>query len=407
MSRRKEPAIPAELLDQLLAGGDAATALEQGGLFDALKKALAERALNAEMDHHLGGDEQAGNSRNGYGRKTVVTDGGKIAIEVPRDRQGSFDPQLIAKYQRRFPDFDDKIVSMYARGMSTREIAGHLRELYGIEVSADLISTVTDAVLEEVAAWQVRPLDPAWPLVFFDAIRVKIRDEGLVRNKAIHIALGVRADGAKEVLGLWVEQNEGAKFWLRVMNELKNRGVEDIMLAVVDGLKGFPDAITAVFPEAVVQTCIVHLLRNSMDFVSWKDRKPLATALKSIYRAIDATAAEEALGAFEAGIWGLRYPAIGQIWRRAWSQVIPFFAFPGEVRRIIYTTNAIEALNAKLRRAIRARGHFPSDEAATKLLYLILNRSEKEWKMSPREWSMAKAQFAVIFGERFIKAMAA
>lgn len=407
MSRRKEPAIPAELLDQLLAGSDAATALDQGGLLDALKKALAERALNAEMDHHLSDEAEADNSRNGYGRKSVVTDTGKIEIDVPRDRQGRFDPQLIAKYQRRFPGFDDKIISMYARGMSTREITGHLRELYGIDVSPDLISTVTDAVLEEVAAWQARPLDPAYPLVFFDAIRVKIRDEGLVRSKAIHIALGVRADGGKEVLGLWVEQNEGAKFWLRVMNELRNRGTEDIMLAVVDGLKGFPDAITAVFPEAVVQTCIVHLLRNSMDFVSWKDRKPLVTALKGIYRAVDAQAAEQALTAFEASEWGQRYPAIGPSWRRAWNEVIPFFAFPEAVRRIIYTTNAIEALNSKLRRAVRARGHFPSDEAATKLLYLILNRSEKEWKMPPREWSMAKAQFAVIFGVRFIKAMAA
>jgi len=283
MSRRKEPAIPANILDQLLAGTDAATALDQGGLLDSLKKALAERALNAEMDHHLGGDAEAGNNRNGYGRKTVVTDTGKIEIDVPRDRGGSFDPQLIAKYQRRFPGFDDKIISMYARGMSTREITGHLRDLYGIEVSPDLISTVTDAVLDEVATWQQRPLDPIYPLVFFDAIRVKIRDEGMVRNKAIHIALGVRADGGKEVLGLWIEQNEGAKFWLRVMNELKNRGTEDILLAVVDGLKGFPDAITAVFPEAIVQTCIVHLLRNSMDFVSWKDRKGLATSLKEIY----------------------------------------------------------------------------------------------------------------------------
>ena len=407
MSRRKEPVIPAELLDRLLAGTDAAAALDQGGLLDSLKKALAERALGAEMDYHLGSDDQAGNSRNGYGRKTVITDTGKIDIDVPRDRSGSFDPQLIAKYQRRFPGFDDKIISMYARGMSTREITGHLRELYAIDVSPDLISTVTDAILDEVAAWQQRPLDPAYPLVFFDAIRVKIRDEGMVRNKAIHIALGVRADGRKEVLGLWIEQNEGAKFWLRVMNELKNRGVDDIMLAVVDGLKGFPDAITAVFPDAVVQTCIVHLLRNSMDFVSWKDRKPLAAALKSIYRAVDAKAAEEALTAFEASEWGMRYPAISQSWRRAWAEVIPFFAFPEEVRRIIYTTNAIEALNSKLRRAVRSRGHFPSDEAATKLLYLILNRSEKEWKMPPREWTMAKAQFAVIFGERFIKAMAA
>lgn len=406
MARRKEPQIPDAILDQLLSGAEASTAFDQGGLLDQLKKARAERALNAEMDHHLAGDGGAGNSRNGYGRKSVATDTGRMALEVPRDRQGSFDPLLIAKYQRRFPGFDDKIISMYARGMSTREIAGHLQELYGIEVSADLISTVTDAVLDEIATWQARPLDAVYPLVFFDALRVKIRDEGLVRNKAVHIALGVRADGAKEILGLWLEQNEGAKFWLRVMNELRNRGVEDILLAVVDGLKGFPEAIIAVFPEAVVQTCIVHLLRHSLDFVSWKDRKPVAAALKDIYRAIDPRAAEAALGAFEAGPWGQKYAAIGPSWRRAWGEVVPFYAFPMEVRRLLYTTNAIEALNAKLRRAVRARGHFPTDEAALKLLFLVLNRTEKEWTMPPREWSIAKAQFAVLFGERFTQAMA-
>jgi len=325
---------------------------------------------------------------------------------VPRDRQASFDPQLIAKYQRRFPGFDDKVISMYARGMSTREIVGHLRELYGIEVSPDLISAVTDAVLEEIAAWQARPLEATYPLVFFDALRVKVRDEGLVCNKAVHIALGVRGDGAKEILGMWLEQNEGAKFWLRVMNELKNRGVEDILIAVVDGLKGFPEAINAAFPETTVQTCIVHLLRQSLDFVSYKDRKPIATALKEIYRAVDAAAAEVALTGFEQTPWGQKYPAIGQSWRRAWSEVIPFYAFPADVRRILYTTNAIEALNSKLRRAVRARGHFPTDEAAMKLLFLVLNRSEKEWKMPPREWAMAKAQVAVMFGERFTRAMA-
>ena len=406
MARRKEPRIPDVILDQLLGGAEARTAFDQGGLLDELEKAFAERALNAEMDHHLAGEGGEGNSRNGYGRKSVVTDTGKLVLEVPRDRQASFDPQLIAKYQRRFPGFDDKVVSIYARGMSTREITGHLRDLYGIEVSPDLISAVTDAVLEEVAAWQARPLEPVYPLVFFDALRVKIRDEGLVRNKAVHIALGVRADGGKEILGLWLEQNEGAKFWLRVMNELRNRGVEDILLAVVDGLKGFPDAILAVFPEASVQTCIVHLLRTSLDFVSFKDRKPVATALKDIYRAVDATAAQAALAEFEAGPWGRKYPAIGQSWRRVWGEVIPFPAFPTEVRRIVYTTNAIEALNSKLRRAVRARGHFPTDEAAMKLLFLVLNRTEKDWIMPPREWAMAKAQFAVLFGERFTRAMA-
>jgi putative transposase len=405
MPRRKEPRIPEVVLDQLLADADPQAVFDPNGLLDALKKALAERVLNAEMDHHLAGAEP-GNRRNGYGKKTVITDTGQIELEILRDRQARFDPQLIAKYQRRFPGFDDKIISMYARGMSTREIVGHLRDLYRIEVSPDLISAVTDAVLEEVTTWQARPLEPVYPLIFFDALRVKIRDEGLVRNKAVHLALGVRADGTKEILGLWREQNEGAKFWLRVMNELKNRGVEDVLIAVVDGLKGFPEAITAVFPQTTVQTCIVHLLRHSLDFVSWKDRKPVAAALKEIYRAVDAAAGEAALTAFEDGCWGQKYPAISQSWRRAWTEVVPFYAFPGDVRRLLYTTNAIEALNSKLRRAVRARGHFPSDEAATKLLFLVLNRAEKEWIMPPREWSMAKAQFAVLFGERFTRAMA-
>jgi putative transposase len=406
--------IKPEHLDELLAGYEKPEdLLGEDGLFKQLKKALLERALGAELTHHLGyekGDPAGrgtGNNRNGTYPKTVLTEDGSVEIEVPRDRNGSFEPQIVAKGETRLDGFDDKIISLYARGLTVREIQGHLRELYAVDVSPDLISRVTDAVLDEVRDWQNRPLDAVYPVVFFDALRVKIRDESVVKNKAVYLALALDCEGHKHVLGLWIEQSEGAKFWLRVMNELKNRGVEDILLAVVDGLKGFPEAITAVFPETVVQTCIVHLLRNSMDFVSWKDRKGLATALKEIYRATDAETAERALTAFEAGPWGQRYPAIGQSWRRAWSEVIPFFAFPDEVRRIVYTTNAIEALNSKLRRAVRARGHFPSDEAATKLLYLVLNRSEKEWKMPPREWAMAKAQFAVIFGERFIRAMAA
>ncbi len=408
MPRRKEPRISDALLDQLLAGSDAKAAFDANGLLDELKKALAERALNAEMDHHLDGEAAEGrsNSRNGYGQKAVLTDTGRIQLEIPRDRLASFEPQLIAKYQRRFPGFDEKIVSMYARGMSVREIQGHLRELYGIDVSPDLVSAVTDAVLDEVTTWQNRPLEAVYPLVFFDALRVKVRDESVVRNKAVHVALGVRADGTKEILGLWIEQNEGAKFWLRVMNELKNRGVEDILLAVVDGLKGFPDAIRATFPEAMVQTCVVHLLRHSLEFVSYKDRKAVAAALKDIYRAVDDMAGLMALEAFAAGPWGTKYPAIVQSWRRAWPEVIPFYAFPAEVRRILYTTNVIEALNAKRRRAVRARGHFPTDEAALKLLFLVLNRAEKEWSMPAREWTMAKAQFAILFGERFTKAMA-
>ncbi len=397
-------AIDKDVLDQLLAGRDPHELFAKDGLIDELKKALSERMLSAELDDHLEGEEAAGapNRRNGSSKKTVLTGASKMTLDIPRDRAGTFDPKLIAKYQRRFPDFDEKIISMYARGMTVREIRGHLEEVYGIDVSPDLISTITDAVLETVTEWQGRPLDICYPLVFFDAIRVKIRDEGFVRNKAVYIALGILPDGTKEILGIWIEQTEGAKFWLRVMNELKNRGVADILIAVVDGLKGFPEAINAVFPETVVQTCVVHLIRNSMSFASWKDRKAIASALRSVYRAENADAGRAALDAFEEGHWGRKYPAIAQSWRRHWEQVIPFFAFSEPIRRIIYTTNAIEALNSKLRRAVRTRGHFPGDEAAMKLLYLVLNHAADQWKRAPREWFEARTQFAVIFGERFI-----
>lgn len=403
MSRRKQPTIPDELLDQLLGGADPRAALADGGLLDGLKKALAERVLNAELDHHLDGGEPDGrpNGRNGYGKKTVLTGTGRLELQMPRDRLASFDPVLIAKYQRRLPGFDEKIVSMYARGMSTREIQGHLRELYGLDISPDLVSAVTDAVLDEVAEWQGRPLEAFYPLVFLDALRVKVRDEGTVRNKAVYVALGVRPDGTKDVLGLWIEQTEGAKFWLRVMNELRDRGIQDILIAVVDGLKGFPEAIGAVFPRTQVQACIVHLIRSSLSFVSWKDRKAVAAALKEVYRARTAEAGQVALDAFDEGLWGRKYPVIAQSWRRHWGEVIPFYAFPSEVRRIIYTTNAIEAVNAKLRRAVRARGHFPTDDAALKLLFLVLNRVAKEWRMPAREWIAAKAQFAILFEDRF------
>ena len=397
-------AIEKELLDQLLAGRDPKELFAKNGLLDDLKKALSERILNAELDEHLDGERLDGsfNRRNGTSKKSVLTGTSKIELSVPRDREGRFDPQLIAKYQRRFPDFDEKIISMYARGLSVREVRGHLEEIYGIEVSPDLISAITDAVLDEVAEWQNRPLDAVFPIVFFDAIRVKIRDEGFVRNKAVYIALGILPDGTKEILGIWIEQTEGAKFWLRVMNELRNRGIADILVAVVDGLKGFPEAITAVFPQTVVQTCIVHLIRHSLEFVSWKDRKLMVPALKAIYRAKDAEAGRQALDDFDAGPWGQRYPAIVQSWRRNWSHVIPFFVFPESVRRIIYTTNAIEALNSKIRRAVRTRGHFPNDDAAMKLLYLVLNHATDDWKRPPREWFEARAQFAIIFGERFV-----
>ena len=403
MAKKNPGPFSAELLDALLEGRDPKTVLDSGGLIGDLKKALAERMLNAEMDVHLGSEAEsdAGNHRNGTSAKTVLTPEGPMELSIPRDRHGRFDPALIGKYRRRFPGFDDKIIALYARGMSTRDIQAHVRELYGIEVSPDLVSAVTDSVIDEVAAWQARPLEATYAIVFFDALRVKIRDEGLVRNKAVYLAIGVRSSGEREVLGLWIEQTEGAKFWLRVMNEIKARGTNDILIAVVDGLKGFPEAITAVFPQAIVQTCIVHLIRYTMQFASWKERKAIAGALKPIYRADHADAAWQALEAFDEGPWGQKYPAIAQSWRRNWEAVIPFFAFPTDVRKIIYTTNAIESLNASVRKAIRNKGHFPSDQAATKLIWLSLRHITENWKRPPIAWQAAKAQFALQFGDRF------
>ena len=396
--------IPSELLDQLLAGQDPKKLFEQDGLLDELKKALAERMLNAEMDVHLGQDDEqaAGNHRNGSSAKTVLSDSGKMELSIPRDRHSRFEPQLIAKYQRRFPGFDEKIIALYARGLSTREIQAHLRELYGTEISPELVSAVTDSVLDEVSAWQNRPLEPVYAVVFFDALRVKIRDEGTVKNKAVYLAVGMRCSGHKEVLGLWIEQTEGAKFWLRVMSEIRHRGTQDILIAVVDGQKGCPEAITAVFPETLVQTCIVHLIRYSMQFASWKERKAIIAALKPIYRAESAEAARVQLEEFDAGSWGQKYPAITQSWRRNWEQVIPFFAFSPEVRKIIYTTNAIESLHSQVRKAVRGRGHFPSDEAATKLIWLVLRNITAKWKNPPIAWHAAKTQLALQFEDRFV-----
>ena len=358
-----------------------------------------------KLTHHLGYEkgDAAGrgtaNSRNGYSEKTLKTGTGELTIEVPRDRNSSFDPVLVPKGETHFDGFDEKIISMYARGMTVREIQGHLEELYGIAVSPDLISRVTDAVIEEVREWQNRPLDCVYPVVIFDALRVKIRDEGIVRNKAVYLALGISTGGEKDVLGIWIEQTEGAKFWLKVMNELKNRGVQDVLIAVVDGLKGFPDAIHTVFPQAQVQTCIVHMVRNSLDYCSYKDRKAVAADLKTIYRAETETMAQARLAEF-AEKWGAKYPPIVQSWRRNWEQVIPFFAYPAEVRRVIYTTNAIESLHMTLRKIIKTRGSFPTDDAATKLLYLALRNVKKGWKRSTREWTAALNQFAIMFGDR-------
>lgn len=404
MAANRESGITDEMVDQLLAGRDPATVFESGGLVDELKKRLAERMLNGEMEHHLGtpAEEEAGNRRNGYSSKTVLSDTGKLELSIPRDRHGRFDPVLIGKYRRRFAGFDDKIIGLYARGMTTRELAEHVGELYGTEISPDLVSAVTDAVLEEVAAWQSRALDSTYAIVFFDALRVKLRDEGLVSNRAVYLAIGVRCSGHKELLGLWIEQTEGAKFWLRVMTELRHRGVQDILIAVVDGLKGFPEAITSVFPQTVVQTCIVHLIRFSMHFASWKERRLIGAALKPIYQAESAASARERLEDFDRGPWGRKYPAIAQSWRRNWEQVIPFFAFAPEVRTILYTTNAIESLNAQVRKAVRIRGHFPSEEAATKLIWLVLRKVQTRWKSPPTSWQAAKAQLAIQFEHRFV-----
>lgn len=406
MASRRKPVIPDELLDQLLGGEDAETAFHNGELVQELKKALTERILNAEMDHHLeDDDEQAtGNHRNGHSKKTVLTDGGRMDVSIPRDRQGRFDPKLIEKHCRRLPGFDDKVISMYARGMSTRDIQSHVRELYAIDVSPELISKVTDAVLDELKAWQSRPLDPTYAIVYFDAVRVKIRDEGLVKNKAVYLAIGYTCDGYKQVLGMWIEQTEGAKFWLGVMNDLKARGLNDILIAVVDGLSGFPEAIETAYPQTIVQTCIVHLIRNSMAYGSWKERKQIAAALKAIYQAENADAALAALEAFENGPWGQKYPAIAKSWHRQWEQVIPFFAFSAPIRRAIYTTNAIESLNSTVRRAVRTKGHFPHDNSAKKLIYLALRGVAEKWKNPPPFWHQAKAEFAIHFEERFIMA---
>jgi putative transposase len=318
---------------------------------------------------------------------------------VPRDRQGTFEPQLVRKRERRVSGFDDRILALYARGMSVRDIQGHLQEMYGVEVSPDLISRVTSAVADDVTAWQNRPLDPVYCIVYLDALVVKVRDQGVVRNKAVYLALGVTTHGSKEVLGLWIEQNEGAKFWLKVINELKTRGVRDILIACCDGLKGFPEAIEAVFPNTVVQTCIVHMIRNSARFVGYKDRKELVRDLKPVYAAANREVAEAALGSFEEK-WGRRYPMIGASWRSNWERVVPFLDFPPDIRRIIYTTNAIESLNSSLRKLVYHRGHFPSDEAVTKLLYLALRNMEKRWDRSARDWSKALGQFAIFFEGR-------
>ena len=402
------PELPKELLDQLVKGP--MTPAEVQDLMLAFNKAVIERAMGAEMNLHLGyrpGQSKPpgqANERNGASGKTVITDRGPVRVEVPRDRDGSFEPILIPKHERRFTGFDERIIAMYARGMSVREIQAFLAESYGTEVSPDFISSVTDEVMAEALTWQSRPLETMYPVVFFDALRVKIRDDGVVSNKAVYLALGIQADGQRDVLGLWIEQTEGAKFWLKVFNELKTRGCKDILIAVVDGLKGLAEAISAAYPRTTVQTCIVHLIRNSLEYASYKDRKALAAALRPIYAAASEEAARQALQDFADGPWGAKYPTIVQSWQRAWEHVIPFFVFPPEIRRVVYTTNAIESLNMQLRKIIKTRGHFPNDEAAIKLLWLALRNVLAKTVRAAFDWKSAMNQFAILFGERFTQA---
>jgi transposase-like protein len=385
------------------------TAAEVESATRQFKKKLIERALGAELTHHLGyppgatKPSDATNHRNGTSGKTVLTDDGTVDIAVPRDRAGTFVPQLIPKHERRFTGFDDKVIALYARGMTVREIQAFLREMYAVDVSPVLISAVTDAVVAEVTEWQARPLEPMYPVVFFDALRVKIRDEAVVRSKAVYLALAVLPDGTRDILGLWIEQTEGAKFWLKVFNDLKTRGCHDILVAVTDGLKGMPEALAVVYPATTLQTCIVHLIRNSLELTSWKDRKPLASALRTIYTAPTVEAAEAALHEFAAGPWGQRFPTVVKAWRQAWTHVIPLFAFPPAVRRVVYTTNALESVHARVRKIIKTRGHFPTDEAATKLIWLALRNITAEWSKAAHHWKAAMNQFAILYEDRFLK----
>jgi putative transposase len=403
-------AIDLKLIDKLLADCKKPEDLiGDNGLLKQLTKALLERALQAEMTEHLGYEKHdpaghnSGNSRNGATTKTLKGDFGEMPLETPRDRNGSYEPKIIGKGQTRFTGFDDKIISMYARGMSTREIQGHLEEIYKVEVSPTLISNVTEAVMEEVKSWQSRPLDSVYPIVYLDALVVKIREAGHVRNKAIYVVIGVNMQGNKEVLGLWAGQAEGAKFWLQVLTELKNRGVADMFIACVDGLKGFPESIATVFPEAQVQLCLVHQVRASLNYVSWKQRKAVAADLQPIYRASTVEEAERRLDEFAAK-WDGAYPTISPMWRRNWEHLTPFFAYPADIRKVIYTTNAVESLNMSLRKVIKTRGSFPNPDAAMKLLYLALEHIAKKWTMSVHNWKAALQRFAILLGDRVPKA---
>ena len=405
MAKKKEPDKLDKLVEELTKDATAEELLKDSGLLKELKKRLVETALEAEMTEHLGYEKHSpdgrgtGNSRNGKTSKRLIGSDGDLEIEVPRDRNGDFEPQLVRKRQVRLPGFDEKVLSLYARGMTTREIQDHLEEIYEVEVSPALISRVTDAVLDELKAWQNRPLDPVWPIVYLDAIHLKIRTDGRVQSRAVYVALGVDLSGNKELLGLWIGENEGAKFWLNVLTELSNRGVQDILIAAVDGLTGFPEAIESVFPRTEVQLCIVHMVRNSLRYVSWKQRKAVARDLKKVYSAATAEAAEQALAAFEAK-WSEQYPMAAKSWRDRWENVIPFFGYPEPIRKAIYTTNAVESLNAQLRKVTKKRGAFPTDDSVRKVLYLAVMRASKKWTMPIRDWAAALNFFSIVFEGR-------
>lgn len=395
-----------DAIDMLLANAKSSEDIfGPDGIIKQFTKILAERALQGELTDHLGYNKHSkegkkgSNSRNGTTIKTIKGDYGEVPIEIPRDREGSFEPQLIKKHQRRFDGFDDKIIAMYARGMTTRDIQANLEELYGVDVSPSLISNVTHEVMSEVKEWQSRPLDPMYPILFLDALRIRGRLDGHVNNQAVYLAIGINIDGIKEPLGMWMAKTEGAKFWLQVLTELKNRGLQDILIASVDGLKGFPEAIETVYPQAQVQVCIVHMVRHSLRYVSWKQRKEMAEDLKRIYKAGTLEQARQNLDAFAAK-WDPTHPSVSKSWYKNWERLTTFFDYPPEIRKVIYTTNAIESLNSSLRKVTKNRGSFPNEESVFKILYLALRNASKKWKMPIRDWNQAMNHLAILFEER-------
>jgi putative transposase len=396
--------LPDDALQDALKGLDPDEITGPGGLLTQLAGRVIETALGAELTDHLGyppGQAPpggAGNHRNGHTAKTVQTELGPVDVKTPRDRHGSFDPKLVGKRQTRLAGLDEKILGLYAGGMTVRDIEAHLRELYGVQIGRDTISTVTDAVLEDVAAWRSRPLDAVYPIVYFDCLMVKVREDRSVRARACYLAVGVTVEGDRDVLGIWWQETEGAKFWLAVLNDLHRRGVSDVLIACVDGLRGFPEAIEAVFPQAWVQTCIVHQIRASMRYVTYRDRKAVARDLKPVYRAVNAEAAEHALAAFDER-WGERYPMIADSWRAHWPQIVPFLSLPEDLRRAVYTTNSIENLNRQIRKAIKTRGHFPDEQAASKLIWLAIQRAERKWRRA-YNWTGALRGLKIHFGDR-------